>query len=81
MDKQKLESILGQLIDVKKGILGELVLRDNEWTDLVRECVVDKISRIENFERIDGLETTETKVREEIENNEEVLNLEPTGLD
>lgn len=47
--KQKLESILGQLLDLKQGMQGEIVLRNNEWTDLIRECVADKISEINNF--------------------------------
>ena len=45
--KQKYESMLGQLIDLKQGNLGEIVLRNNEWADMLRELLVDKIKDME----------------------------------
>jgi hypothetical protein len=47
--KNKLESVLGQLIDVKEGRLGELVLRKDEWTDLLTDCVLDKIEQLKTL--------------------------------
>lgn len=54
MEKQKLESILGQLLDLKQGTLGEIVLRNNEWTDLIRKCVAEKIERENEFLKMDA---------------------------
>jgi hypothetical protein len=81
-EKQKLESILGQFADLKAGNLGEIVIRQNEWANLIAGAVQQYRDNLEAFLEADaevsraealaqeGVENTETKVASELLNEQ-----------
>jgi len=68
-EKQKLESILGQFVDLKKGIITEIVIKDNEFGDLVAGAVQQYRDNLEAFLEADAdvskAEEAEQKERSE----------------
>jgi hypothetical protein len=44
IQKQKLESIRGQLFDLQAGVIKELVITRGEWADLLDEAVAKQIA-------------------------------------
>jgi len=70
MEREKLNSYLGQLIDLKTGILKELVLtKDNEALTMLMELIIKRIKELdarEQFEKDNKPKAVCTKCGNEI---------------
>lgn len=69
MEKQKLESYLGQLIDLKKGHLqGLMIKQGTEDVDILIKAIESRIKEIDEFEKMD--KETERRQNEHLREKE-----------
>lgn len=47
--KQKLDSILGQLLDVKRGLGQTMIIENGEWNNLLIEAVSREIEELKHL--------------------------------
>lgn len=75
MEREKLNSYLGQLIDLKTGILEELVLtKDNEALTMLMELIIKRIKELDAREQFEkDNEPVCTKCGEEIKADEDSI--------
>jgi len=56
IDEATLQTLLGQLIDLKAGVYKELVITEGEYADLLREIILDRIDYQKEYEEIEKTE-------------------------
>lgn len=68
---QKLESYLGQLIDLEAGILNEIVIKKGENAKELEEIVIEAIKSRRKFEQLDREMSIQEEKEEELKNRRE----------